>query len=343
MNAKKIDIFNIFLVIISLIIAVITPFKLFLFSYAILGPLHYLTEITWLHKKNYFFSANKKWSIIFIILTLLVSLNTIFKFIDWEINQSIAAYIKLIGKQTNILLLIGFLFAVSLIFFKKRKDLILAFILTLPVSFIIANYIPNLLLFIGVFLPTLIHVYIFTLFFILYGTIKSKSKYGIYLSILLLAVPFIIFFIPIDSINYQPSAKTKDTFSSTNIKTVGKVIAQLLNKLQDGNFSLLSETGLRIQIFISFAYTYHYLNWFSKTSIIGWKNAISKRKYFLILFIWILSMGLYIYDFRTGLITLFFLSFLHVLLELPLNITTIKEVFLMMKKKYYMRLRNSRN
>ena len=59
MTAKKIDIINIFLIIISLIVAIKLPFELFLFSYAILGPLHYLTEIHWLHDKKYFVSTNK--------------------------------------------------------------------------------------------------------------------------------------------------------------------------------------------------------------------------------------------------------------------------------------------
>ena len=54
MNAKKIDILNVALVIMSLFIAIKLPFELFLFSYAFLGPLHYLTEINWLHKKKYF-------------------------------------------------------------------------------------------------------------------------------------------------------------------------------------------------------------------------------------------------------------------------------------------------
>jgi hypothetical protein len=30
------------------------PFELLLFSYAVLGPLYYLAEISWLHKKKYF-------------------------------------------------------------------------------------------------------------------------------------------------------------------------------------------------------------------------------------------------------------------------------------------------
>jgi hypothetical protein len=53
-EAKKIEITNFLLIWVTLFFAFQFPFQLFLFSYAVLGPLHYLTEINWLEKKNYF-------------------------------------------------------------------------------------------------------------------------------------------------------------------------------------------------------------------------------------------------------------------------------------------------
>lgn len=182
-------------------------------------------------------------------------------------------------------------------------------------------------------LPTLIHVYVFTFLFIIYGALRSKSKYGFYLAIVLLIVPFIISYIPVQYLNYNPSEETIQNFLNTNMMSLSEVVAEILNGFKHKKFIALSELGIRIEIFIAFAYTYHYLNWFSKTSIIGWKKAISNKKVFLILFIWIASVGLYIYDFRTGLIALFFLSYLHVLLEFPLNFITIKEILLLTKYK----------
>src|SRR5438045_6620252 len=38
----------------ALAAAAVAPFHVFLFAYAVLGPLHYLTEISWLHDRNYF-------------------------------------------------------------------------------------------------------------------------------------------------------------------------------------------------------------------------------------------------------------------------------------------------
>jgi hypothetical protein len=42
---------------ISCVTAYVFPFELFLFSYAVSGPLHYLTEISWLHDRKYFVNA----------------------------------------------------------------------------------------------------------------------------------------------------------------------------------------------------------------------------------------------------------------------------------------------
>lgn len=333
MTAKKIDILNIGLIIISLIVAIKIPFELFLFSYAVLGPLHYLTEINWLHEKKYFISTKKKWSIVFIIITLLIAIEPLVRLSGIPLNDTFESVIKTIAAHNKVYLLTAFLFAVCLIFLNDFKKLAVALVLTILVSFVSVHYLPSVFVFMGVFLPTLIHVYIFTLFFILYGAIKAKSTYGYYLAALLFTVPFIISFISIDYLSYQPSEGTVEAFASSNIENVSRIVSRILNGFQNEDFLLLSEIGIRIQIFIAFAYTYHYLNWFSKTSIIGWKKAMTKRSAFLILVIWIASIALYLYDFRTGLIALFLLSFLHVLLEFPLNVITIKEVLFLKRKK----------
>jgi hypothetical protein len=69
---------------------------------------------------------------------------------------------------------------------------------------------------------------------------------------------------------------------------------------------------------IAFAYTYHYLNWFSKTSVIKW-HEISRVRTAAIIVLWLISLGVYAYDYQLGMITLYFLSVLHVMLEFPLN------------------------
>jgi hypothetical protein len=76
--------------------------------------------------------------------------------------------------------------------------------------------------------------------------------------------------------------------------------------------------ALAVMALIAFAYTYHYLNWFSKTSVIRW-HEIPRSRYVGAVVIWLASVALFVYDYRVGLQWLFFLSFTHVVLEFPLN------------------------
>jgi hypothetical protein len=86
-----------------------------------------------------------------------------------------------------------------------------------------------------------------------------------------------------------------------------------------------SAGGIKIMRFIAFAYTYHYLNWFSKTSIIKW-HLVDKKYLIATLAIWLSAVGIYAYDYKTGLKFLFLLSFMHVFLEFPLNCKTFADL-----------------
>ena len=54
MSLARVNYINIALMVLSMAAAFVVPFELFLFSYAVLGPAHYLTEISWLHDRQYF-------------------------------------------------------------------------------------------------------------------------------------------------------------------------------------------------------------------------------------------------------------------------------------------------
>src|SRR5262245_7429478 len=60
LTTEQLNYLNIALMVGSCLLAFVYPFELFLFSYAVLGPLHYLTEISWLHERNYFTEASRK-------------------------------------------------------------------------------------------------------------------------------------------------------------------------------------------------------------------------------------------------------------------------------------------
>src|SRR5262249_58461866 len=74
--------------------------------------------------------------------------------------------------------------------------------------------------------------------------------------------------------------------------------------------------ALSLMGFIAFAYLYHYLNWFSKTSIIRW-NEISRARLSAIVAVWLASVPLYPYDGQGGLPWLYFLGFLPALPQCP--------------------------
>lgn len=326
MNSKNIDLANIVLVVISLLLAIWLPFKLFLISYAILGPLHYLTEINWLNEKKYFIKPNKKWIYTLFTVGLLTSIYPIVLFFEMPIRGVFKDAYIFINSYTNHLILFTFLLSISFVLLKKPVHLLVAILLAITIVVFISLEKPNAIILTGIFLPTLIHVYLFTIIFIFFGALKTKSRQGIILGFLVLIVPIIISNLGIKDNEYIVSNNTLDVYIKSNlIITLGKV-AEMMSLVRGEQINITDAAIIKIQIFIAFAYTYHYLNWFSKTSIIGWKKAITSKKAIIIGFIWLISVALYYYNYALGFIALFFLSMLHVLLEFPLNITSMKGI-----------------
>ena len=224
-------------------------------------------------------------------------------------------------------LILTILVSIALTFPTNNKSFKIYLFLSIIVSIIIYQF-HSFTMFLYVFIPSLIHVYIFTLLFILYGALKSKSKLGIFSAFLLFTIPFIIVLIPEKTINYQISTKVINEISAINFDYLIKKISQIIySNNHFEKISLDSVSAIKIQIFIAFAYTYHYLNWFSKTITIGWYKSITKTKLGIISLLWFSSVSLYFYDYELGFIVLFTLSFLHVVLEFPLNFISIKGVF----------------
>ncbi len=67
----KINLSNIGLMFITAVCAYFYPFETFLLAYAYLGPLHYLTEISWLHDRNYFSKGKYDFLVLLIVGVLL--------------------------------------------------------------------------------------------------------------------------------------------------------------------------------------------------------------------------------------------------------------------------------
>ncbi|MBL7917173.1 MAG: hypothetical protein JNM96_02175 [Bacteroidia bacterium] len=321
MKSATIHHLNSGLIIISCLVAFFVPFELFLFSYGVLGPLHYLTEIGWLHKKNYF--TKGKYDFIFLGIACVI-------LVYYNFNPP-----KRGGDLITDIITFSLFASGVFVFIKDWLYRIILLILAL-VSIGFINNIDNYFIWFGIFLPTIIHVFIFTWLFMLYGVLKERSWPG-FISIVVLIICASTFFIfQPGNLNYVVSEyvqKSYNLFAELNFRLIELFNIQPINDFKE---IYTTNSGFVIMRFIAFAYTYHYLNWFSKTSVIKW-HQVPKNVLIGTLVIWVISVALYAIDYNKGLKVLFFLSFLHVFLEFPLNFVSItgigKELFGLTKAK----------
>jgi hypothetical protein len=212
MNPAKdaqINYLNIGLMALSALLAYFLPFETFLMAYAFLGPLHYLTEISWLHDRNYF-SKGKYDFIVLLIIGVLLSYAAFAK--DFGINVDFyESFVEanLFDKLLVFALFSAVLFALVENIFVKIVSILLLFVFVsgwLSPERADANRASTTVFALTSLVPTLIHVYVFTGLFMLYGALKSRSKTG-----LLSFVSFILF--PIILVFYAP-VDTKSNFLS---------------------------------------------------------------------------------------------------------------------------------
>ncbi|HTF05141.1 MAG TPA: hypothetical protein VK826_14030, partial [Bacteroidia bacterium] len=179
------------------------------------------------------------------------------------------------------------------------------------------------------------HVYVFTGLFMLYGALKGRSKSGYLACVVFVLMPLLFIFIQPEAMGISDWARRDYTqFEALNIYMLSLWDSNLyafppttqggLDTIISGIYN--STLGVTFMRFIAFAYTYHYLNWFAKTSVIKWHN-VPKKRLAVILVLWIASVGFYLYDYKLGFNVLFLLSFLHVFLEFPLNHVTFMGIF----------------
>jgi hypothetical protein len=327
----RIDPLNFFLIWICLGLALAWPFELFLFSYIVLGPLHYLTEINWLDKQNYFLRPQDRgmfiWTMVVIVAALAVG--TVIPELDkWAMTKPIheAIYqgpdkvVSNVVRGSYMLILLAFVMSAAWLLTERwlLRAVVMLFCL---VSCVLFYQQPALAILFGVLLPTIIHVFFFTICFMLYGSLKAKSGWG-YLNVISMFVVLgvIAVWSPVTQLHLaQPVI---DLTILSDFDKVNLAIGRTLGTMGKEPVSPASPAFLRMQSFIAFAYTYHYLNWFSKTSVIKW-HKVPKKKLIVSVILWGTSVGLFAVDYRLGFAASFALSVLHILLEFPLNCVSI--------------------
>ena len=161
---------------------------------------------------------------------------------------------------------------------------------------------------IGILIPTLIHVSLFTLIFMVLGAYRSGSRVQAALVVIyLLAIAAILLLPPTAEIRIASFARVgQDYFGN-----VGPALGRLF-----GIPGLVLDT--RLTSLLAFVYTYHYLNWFIKADVIRWAE-VPKARLATMIAASAASTALYFYDYAFGFTFLLALSLIHILLEFPLN------------------------
>ena len=198
---SKINFLNIGLMLITAVFAFFLPFETFLLAYAFLGPLHYLTEISWLHDRQYF-TKGKYDFVPLLLIGVALSYAAFAKDFDFNIDF----YKEFVALNLFDKLLVLALF--SSLLFAFVKNLFVKIIAILFIFIFISGWLApenasensksTTIFALTSLLPTLIHVYLFTGLFMLFGALKSRSKTGLLSVAAFLIIPiYLVYGLPV--------------------------------------------------------------------------------------------------------------------------------------------------
>jgi hypothetical protein len=272
----------------------LVPFELLLLSYVVLGPAHYFTEISWLHDRKYFLPHRS----VPIVLAIVAVIAALIDNASW------------FGLVMWLAFVVCALLAAATTALQATALAIVAIWLTAVMAM---NGLSLAVL--GILLPTLIHVSLFTLVFMVLGAIRSGSRMQAILVLFYLAAIVLLLAAP-------PSASTQiPAFAKVGHEYFGNVAPALGRLLGVADLKL----DTRLTSLLAFVYSYHYLNWFIKAEVIRWTD-ISRARLTLIVAASAASTALYFYDYTFGFTVLLALSLVHVVLEFPLNSLALRQL-----------------
>ena len=317
MGVAAVNVVNAGLMLAAAAVAFVVPFGTFRLAYAGLGPLHYLTQIAWMHERRYFAQQRRD---------------------GWPLALATVAVTALLlgglagaGFATGVVL--WCVFWALLATATSDRMLRAAGAVVAAFAVLVVQELTPVQTFALVWLPTLVHVFVFTGLFVLYGTLKQRSGTG-WLSLgVFAACAAATLLLPVGDLGYVASRYVHEAYAGTMgsmhanlLRTSGFVDAGEATGLFAPFVSVADMLADRVSVqfgrFVAFAYTYHYLNWFSKTSVIRWHHV--PRPWLVAAgIVWVASVALYAFHYETGLRWLYLLSLPHVMLELPLDWKTV--------------------
>ncbi|MBB4381230.1 hypothetical protein GGD66_002772 [Bradyrhizobium sp. CIR48] len=288
------DAIHLGLMLLALAAAYLMPFELLLLAYVVLGPAHYFTEISWLHDRSYYLPHRGIAAALAIIAVVaaLIDNASWFGFAMWG---ALIACAMLAATTSAIESMLLFMTAIALSALMYSSGSSLAVI--------------------GILIPTLIHVSLFTLIFMVLGAHRSGSRVQAALvAVYLVAIATILLLPPTAEIRIASFARVgQDYFGN-----VGPALSRLF-----GVPGLVLDT--RLTSLLAFVYTYHYLNWFIKADVIRW-TAVPKARLAAMAAASAASTALYFYDYAFGFTFLLALSLIHILLEFPLDALALRQL-----------------
>lgn len=288
------DAIHLGLMLLALAAAYLVPFELLLLAYVVLGPAHYFTEISWLHDRSYYLPHRGIAAALAVVAVVaaLIDNASWFGFAMWG-ALVVCAMLAATVSAIESMLLFMVAIALSAIMYSSGSSLAV----------------------IGILIPTLIHVSLFTLIFMILGAHRSGSRaQGALVVAYIVAIATILLLPPTAEIRIASFARVgQDYFGN-----VGPALGRLF-----GVPGLVLDT--RLTSLLAFVYTYHYLNWFIKADVIRW-TAVPKARLAAMAAASAAATALYFYDYAFGFTFLLALSLIHILLEFPLNALALRQL-----------------
>jgi len=291
----------------SAVAAAFAPLQVFLFAYIFLGPIHYLTEMAWLRKKEFYFREGLVSARIYMVLAVATAAMVLLQFVT---HRDFSFWI------------IAPLLLVSLsVWLRNRFALLAVAMVGLALAILVRPWV----YFIAMIVPTLVHVYFFMGIFMISGAFrKTTAGFAKWVNpALLVVLPLLLL-----SLNMH-YAQPGEFWLHSEAVSFGNMHRHLIHDLHHTmqvNDTLLGDRFMAalLRVF-AFAYLFHYLNWFAKTELLQW-HKISGRTWATVATLYVAAIGVYLWNVRIGYIVVNFLGMMHVLLEFPLNWHTMKFV-----------------
>jgi hypothetical protein len=302
LGAARLDWVNIGLIVACAALARAWPYHVLMAAFCLLGPAHYLTQMSWMADKGHFLSTDgnrRKW----------------FVGSSWAIGIAVGLLAALGADAIEEVAAVGMASAWGCALWAcmpatARAPARLAALAGLPLLVGAAVAVgpawagAAAVGFFAVAMPTVVHVFLFTAMFMLGGALRSGSKVGLAALVALGIAAASFFAFPLDP---RPMV---------HIEGIGLFsgVAAMLSPLAGGRAGGLDSAVA----FLAFAYAYHYLNWFSKTEVIAW-HKMPKGRVGLLVAAYAAMIGSYAVSFQVGLALSVLAASLHIFLELPLD------------------------